>query len=98
MPSPHPVPREPTPLPHEKDLLKDRPGPGYWVMGLRQPIYVWWRCPLCLGQVPLDPGRDLGSDGVVKEEDVVHSYGNNTGEPKCSWILPLRLLDYEAPR
>lgn len=96
MTKPHPVPREPRPLfPEEKNVLGDRPAPGYWIMGLRKPIFVWWRCPLCLGRVPIEPTNDLDAEGVAK--NVSHHHGNEHGQPLCSWILPLRLLDYEEP-
>jgi hypothetical protein len=93
-PAPQLVPREYEPL---KDVypnaLGDRPQPGHWVMGLRAPLLVWWKCPLCKGQVPLEPRFDIDDDGNVTS--VRHSRGNREGNPRCNWERPLKLLHYQ---
>lgn len=87
------VPREHAPLADGPDALGDRPSAGRWLVGLRSPLTLWWRCPTCDGQIPLYPA-EVGADGVT-ELPVLHSRRCLSEEPTCSWDRHLRLLDYD---
>jgi len=92
-PNPYPIPREKIPLPNvPNDPLGNRPAPGYWVMGLNEPMMVWWRCPICEGQVPFRPEYDIDSKGIILCAS--HHEHNLDGYPMCAWKLPIQLIGY----
>ncbi len=82
------------PLPDVPQPLADnRPWPGQWVLGRHWPLKLWWKCPLCRGQVPIEP-YEVNEEGIV-HDSLTHSLGNEVGAEQCSWSGPLRLLDYD---
>lgn len=86
--------REEHGLPDVHDALGERPRSGQWVMGLRDPKVIWWRCPTCDGQVPL--ARDeVARDGYVEPGDMPHSQRNEAGRPMCSWSRGLFLRSFD---
>jgi hypothetical protein len=88
------VPRHPTPD-IERVLESGGPPKGYWMMGKRWPLCIWWRCSLCGQVVPLEP-EDVDRDGIVAEPVHSEQMGGEGKRPLCRWRVPVRLVDYDA--